>query len=380
MVGPLNSTKFELDDLEDARGFFDEHGFVVVKDVLAEDEVGAISAGWDAQIAEACREVDLSVDEFIARFPQNRDLWMKSDVFRRLLFESRQADVAASLLGVSSVRLFHDHAIAKPSQRSSTIPWHQDNAYWPVDRAGLSLWTPTNDVGEEGGCLTVLDGSHRDGPGVPQDFLASQEHGYERDPRLVHLPVKRGETVVLHGLTWHCSMPNVSEVDRLAYLSLWIPGTARYEPKHADWHPTARFIDVEPGERVEGESFPLFGELTAHDEGEAVSFPPPTDFAGPSMFKAGKDIAAQIAWLVGQPSAPLSSLLEKPGAHAIARAAVATGITRAADEDALVSVLEDLALQEEVRKNSVARDVYLETVSRWWSLAGFQIMETRAHG
>jgi ectoine hydroxylase-related dioxygenase (phytanoyl-CoA dioxygenase family) len=220
---PRSFAKFDLDHLDDACAFFSEHGFVVLRGVLSDVELDTITGGWDSLIAEACREVNLSVDEFVARFPQNRDLWMKSGAFRDLLFETKQADVAKSLLGVTGVRLFHDHAIAKPSQRSSTIPWHQDNAYWPVDRAGLSLWTSVNDVDENGGCLTVLDGSHLDGPAVPQDFLAAREHWQDQDPRLLDIPVQRGDTVVLHGLTWHCSRPNQSDVDRLAYLSLWIP-------------------------------------------------------------------------------------------------------------------------------------------------------------
>src|SRR5690606_29841875 len=121
-----------------------------------------------------------------------------------------QGEVARTLLGVSGVRLFHDHAICKPVRGSGSIPWHQDSAYWPLDRVGLSLWTPTDDVEIEGGCLEVLAGSHRDGPGAPQDFLADRSPIAEDDPRRVLLPVAAGATVALSGLTWHRSAPNRS--------------------------------------------------------------------------------------------------------------------------------------------------------------------------
>lgn len=376
----VNAARFDIDQLDEASEFFNEHGFVVLHDVLTENELQGISSGWDSLLSDACEQVGLTRSEFETRFPQNRDLWLKNDTFKELLFDSAQGKVAASLLGVSSVRLFHDHAIAKPSRQSSTIPWHQDNAYWPVDRAGLSLWTPVDDVAVDGGCLTVLDGSHLDGPDTPQDFLVHRDNWQDRDPRLMHIPVNRGETVVLHGLTWHSSHPNETDIDRLAYLTLWIPGTSRYLPDHADWHPTSRFIDVEPGDRVKGEFFPLFGELTPEDEGEAVDFPPPAKASGPSMFKASNQIAGQLSWLIDQPVASISSTVSEFGAATIAATAVATGITPAAEEAALAQLLNDLVLQEEVRKQSVARDVYLKNVQRWWQLAGFRIAEVRADG
>lgn len=373
-------TRFDRKHLGEAKSFFEEHGFVILKDVLDGAQLELISSGWDNLVAEASGRTELSVEQFVERFPQNRDLWMKSEAFETLLFESPQAEIASSLLGISGVRLFHDHAIAKPAGRSSTIPWHQDNAYWPVDRAGLSLWTADEAVSQNGGCLTVLDGSHRDGPAEPQDFLSPAKHEHDEDPRLLDLPVQKGDTVVLHGLTWHFSRPNVSNMDRLAYLSLWIPSTSRYEPEHAGWHPTSTFIDVEPGERIESEWLPLFGDVPAEDEGEGVEFPAPAERDGPTMFKAGDQIAEQIAWLIGRQPTSLSDLLNEPGPAAIADAAAGSGTIATPDRDALVKVLDRVALQEKVRQSSVARDVYLETVGRWWKLAGSKIREARADG
>lgn len=380
MSAAINSEKFSVDELDDACRFFEERGFVVLVGVLDDGAMEAIANGWKELVTRAATEVGLDENDFVQRFPQNRDLWLKSEAFANLLFDTRQGEVARSLLGVSGVRLFHDHAISKPLRRSSTIPWHQDNSYWPVDRAGLSLWTPVDDVGVDGGCLTVLDGSHRDEPLPPRDFLADDSEQFHDDPRVTHLPVERGETVVLHGLTWHYSEPNNGLTDRLAYLSLWIPATARYEPSHADWHPTSQFISVEPGERIRGEHFPLFGDVANDDEGEVVGFPEPRGDGGPSMFKAGAQIASQLAWMLGRPDGRLAETLQEVGATAIADAAVQAGVTPTSRRDELEQTLEELGLQAEVRKKHVARDVYLESVQRWWQLAGLRIEELRQDG
>lgn len=360
-----------------ASSFLDEHGYVVLRGVLQPTERASITTAWNAIVEEAAGHVGLSPAEFVDRFPQNRDLWRKHGEFERLLFGTAQGQVAREMLGVSGVRLFHDHAICKPASRSGAIPWHQDSAYWPFDRVGLSLWTPTDDVGVDGGCLEVLARSHRDGPQEPQDFLAGCFAIEEDDPRRVLLPVAAGSTVVLTGLTWHRSAPNRGPRDRLAYLTLWVPATSRFVPEHAGWHPTAAHIRVQPGEHLSGDWFPLFGELARDDEGESVRFPLPAPRQGPSMFTAGKDIAAQLGWLAGRDETTLVALFAVCSVDELAMCAHARGIVAKEELPEVRDLLDALALQERVRRESVARDVYLRTVERWWELVGTRIAEVR---
>jgi ectoine hydroxylase-related dioxygenase (phytanoyl-CoA dioxygenase family) len=360
-----------------ARTFLAVHGYVVVHGVLDLTEREAITAGWDAVTREAADRVGLDPSELVERFPQNRDLWRKHARFERLLFTGLQGEVARTFLGVSGVRLFHDHAISKPAGRSGEIPWHQDSAYWPLDRVGLSLWTPTTDVGANGGCLEVLAGSHRDGPCEPQDFLAGTTPVVSGDRRRVALPVDAGETVVLNGLTWHRSAANRSACNRLAYLTLWVPATARFVPEHAGWHPTAAHIAVAPGDRLDGDWFPLFGALSADDEGQHIRFPLPPSRGGPSMFTASRDIAAQLCWLVGRSESTLATIFAACSVDQLALSALARGVVIADQLGELRDLLEALVLQDRVRRESVARDVYLRTVERWWVLAGTRIEEAR---
>lgn len=358
-----------------ARSFLADHGYVVVHDVLDAAQRRAIIEGWDVVVGEAARQAALSSAEFVGRFPQNRDLWRKHVTFERLLFDTPQGDVARRLLGVSGIRLFHDHAICKPVQSSGVIPWHQDSAYWPLDRVGLSLWTPTDDVDVDGGCLEVVAGSHRDGPAEPQDFLAGRSAVAGDDSRRVLLPVAVGATVVLTGLTWHRSAPNRSRRDRLAYLTLWVPATARFVPEHAGWHPTAAHIAVAPGERLDGDWFPLFGEVPQGDEGEAVRFPLPAPSTGPSMFTASRDIAAQIGWLAGRSETALAAIFAACPIDELVVRALSRGVVAGDDAVELRDLLGALELQDRVRRASVARDVYLRTVERWWTLVGARIAE-----
>ena len=355
-----------------AVSFFREHGYVVVDDALDDRELGQAAAAWADVNEAAAQRAGLGTATFVERFPQNRDLWLKDPRFGELLTESDQPRVAMAFLETSGTRLFHDHAIYKPSGRSSAIPWHQDAAGWPVDQGGLSVWSPTSAVGVDGGCLKLLDGSHRDPLEEPQDFLADDHTACDGDERLVLLPVRRGQSVVLDALTWHGSDANHSSNDRLAYLTLWIPGTSRFRPESGAWHPTAAHIRVAAGERIEGDRFPLFGSVAEHDERPKVAYPRRAAASGPSMFTASRDISTQIGWLLGDRVArPLIDRIAQPAVRdAAAAALVEQGFVQEHERAVARTVLDELHLQERVRTESVARDPYLRGVSRWWELAG----------
>jgi len=377
MALKVNEARYDLDDPR-AIAFFEAHGFVVLRGVLSEPELQLVEEAFDEVVDEGARASSMPPGDFVTKYPQNRDLWQKNPGFRTLLFDTRQGEVARRFLGTSGARLFHDHAIAKPAHASGTIPWHQDSAYWPLDRVGVSLWSPTADVGVDGGCLELIDGSHLDGPGVPQDFLASDTSMLDRDPRITCVPVQRGECVVLTGLTWHRSCPNLATGRRLAYLTLWVPATARFRPEHAGWHPCVRHSEVAAGARLEGEWFPLFGEVADQDEGEPVAFPVPVRAGGPSMFTASKDIRGQIAWLLERTRGGREetwTLADAGVRELVADECVRSEFLRPDERVALVEVLEELHINEEVRRRSIARDLYLQAPLRWWTLVGTRVAE-----
>jgi hypothetical protein len=193
----------------------------------------------------------------------------------------------------------------------------------------------------------------------------------------VLLPVPAGATVVLTGLTWHRSASNRSQRDRLAYLTLWVPATARFVPEHAGWHPTAAHISVRAGERLDGAWFPLFGEVPEDDEGETVRFPLPALGSGPSMFTASRDIAAQVGWLAGRTDTTLAAIFAACSVDELALHALARGVVVTDEVAELRDLLYALELHDRVRRESVARDVYLRTVERWWSVVGARIAEAR---
>ncbi len=72
--------------------------------------------------------------------------------------------MAARLLGVPRVRLYHDQALFKEPGGART-PWHQDAMYWPLEGSRcLTMWMPLVDITPAHGGLAFATGSHREGP------------------------------------------------------------------------------------------------------------------------------------------------------------------------------------------------------------------------
>ena len=96
-------------------------------------------------------------------FLQTLGLRFDSEGVRRFCLAPRFGAVAARLLQVPAVRIFHEQALFKQPGGSDSH-WHQDQYYWPLatDRS-LGLWMPLVDCSREMGSIRFVRGSHRYG-------------------------------------------------------------------------------------------------------------------------------------------------------------------------------------------------------------------------
>jgi ectoine hydroxylase-related dioxygenase (phytanoyl-CoA dioxygenase family) len=102
-------------------------------------------------------------DTYGKAFIQVSNLWEHFEAIRKYTLARRFAKIAAELMGVEGVRIYHDQALYKEPGGGFT-PWHQDQIYWPVDTDNtITMWMPLIDIPEEVGTLTFASGSHHKG-------------------------------------------------------------------------------------------------------------------------------------------------------------------------------------------------------------------------
>jgi len=113
---------------------FAQRGHVCVRGLASPDEVAAyrprIRAAAEADSRET-RPLE-ERDTYGRAFLQVPNLWRRHDDVARFVLARRFARIAAGLLGVERVRLYHDQALFKEAGGGHT-PWHQDQFYWPLD-------------------------------------------------------------------------------------------------------------------------------------------------------------------------------------------------------------------------------------------------------
>ncbi|GAA4808138.1 phytanoyl-CoA dioxygenase family protein [Olivibacter ginsenosidimutans] len=184
---------------------FKEKGHVLTPRLLNKTEVAAYRAAVNAATyAHNTEKRSLAErDTYGKAFLQIMNLWQVDANVRQFILARRFAKIAANLLGVDHVRIYHDQALYKEPQGGHT-PWHQDQYYWPLDTLNtVTLWMPLVDISEEMGMLTFASGSHKEG--VIENIAIS-----DQSEQLLHqyiqkqgYPIHRAITMQAGDATWH---------------------------------------------------------------------------------------------------------------------------------------------------------------------------------
>lgn len=127
-------------------------------------------------------------DTYGKAFLQVFNLWQKNEAIRALVFSKRLASIAAQLMGVEGVRIYHDQALFKEPGGGIT-PWHADQYYWPLatDKT-ITAWIPLQDVPLSMGPLEFSVGSHMLHAGRELSISDSSEKYLNKQLRINDFP------------------------------------------------------------------------------------------------------------------------------------------------------------------------------------------------
>lgn len=181
-------------------------------------------------------------DTYGRAFIQITNIWEKDLAVREFVLDPCFGSIAARLLGVERVRLYHDQALIKEPNGGKT-PWHLDQYYWPLATdATVTVWMPLVDVDEDMGSMSFASGSHlhRELEDLKISDESEDRYGsYVTDkgfPIFKSGAMNAGDCTFHCGRTIHSAGPNLSptrarEVMTMIYFA---DGTLVAEPKHAN--------------------------------------------------------------------------------------------------------------------------------------------------
>ena len=199
---------------------FQLDGAVCIRGLLSPAEVDTLRAGIDANLAHPSPRAKIASEpDDPGLFIEDFCCWQENARYRELIFGSRAAEVAATLMRSRSVRLYHDHMLTKEAGTRQRTPWHQDQPYYNVDGwQNCSFWIPIDPV-SRAATLEFVAGSHlgpwllprtfRDGLAkwFPEGSLADLPD-VDANPaahRILGWALEPGDVVAFHMLALHAA-------------------------------------------------------------------------------------------------------------------------------------------------------------------------------
>ncbi|MBV8750015.1 MAG: phytanoyl-CoA dioxygenase family protein [Candidatus Eremiobacteraeota bacterium] len=250
---------------------FQRDGHVLLRGVLPPDAVERVRPPIvDAAFGRKTETRPLAErDTYGKAFLQMENLWRTHPDVRPFVLSPRFGAIAARLLGVDAVRIYHDQALFKEPGGGAT-PWHQDQVYWPLDNdKTVTMWMPLIDVPEEVGSMTFASGSHL----IPRakDVVISDESEAAFDTfvaehglRLTTYGAMRAGDATFHaGWTIHRAGANPTSTMREVMTVIYFAdGTRALEPDRPERANDLRnwLGGITPGELAASEFNPLVGK------------------------------------------------------------------------------------------------------------------------
>lgn len=260
LAKPYSVTKQQIEQ-------FKHDGFIKLKHVLSPEVIKAYGAEISNQVIKLNKE-DTPLEKrgtYGKAFLQISNIWPQSEVVKRFAFSRRMARIAAELMQVKGVRMYHDQALYKEPGGGIT-PWHADQFYWPVDTNNtITAWIPLQETPMDLGPLAFSATSQRAKIGRDLEISDDSEVKIskallESGLPLVETPFDLGEISYHLGWTFHRAAANTSDRPRKVMTIIYIedgcraipPAYKAHENDLANWMP-----GVKPGDVVDSPLNPV---------------------------------------------------------------------------------------------------------------------------
>jgi len=259
-------------DWDAARRSYEVDGVVCLRGLFDESWLELLRAGTEQALAAPGPHAD---DQIKPGQPGRNfgdlDLWQRLEPFRRFVFESPAARIAAELMGATRVNFFYDQLLVKEPGTRERTPWHQDQPYWAISGWQVcSIWLPLDPVARDT-CVEYVAGSHRWGRAFnPKHFADGspyQDTGFEELPdieaergryRILTWDLSPGDCLVFQAMIVHGAPGNASASRRRRALATrWAGDDARYAPRAGETAIPTSDPGLMSGARLDSPSFPL---------------------------------------------------------------------------------------------------------------------------
>ena len=214
---------------EEQIDFYRKNRFIKLKNVLDDEAL----AHFNQVISKKVDELNSGStplaerDTYGKAFLQLFNLWRTVPEIKKLVFSQRIGQIAADLMQVEGVRIYHDQALFKEAGGGIT-PWHADQFYWPLSSdKTVTAWIPLQATPLSLGPLEFSAGSHVLQQGRDMKISDESERFLKEKLRInsfphVIEPFEAGEISFYSGWVFHRAGANQSDQVRKVMTTIYM--------------------------------------------------------------------------------------------------------------------------------------------------------------
>jgi len=208
-------------------------------------------------------------NDVAGRFTALEQMWLHDDLMRAVALSPRIGGLAAALLDVPGVRLYHDNALSKEPGCGRT-PWHHDAEHFPLQTTdAVTAWMPMSAIPGPMGPLSFARGRDVlgevadlkfDKVGTSYDEAVTQRF-HTRKVAVESEPFAVGDVSFHSALCFHTAGPNRTTQPRRALATTYFAdGTRVVESPTLISGTWREFLPgIEPGGLANSELNPVVG-------------------------------------------------------------------------------------------------------------------------
>src|SRR5690606_2693251 len=212
-------TPYQLTD--EQKEFYRKNRYIKLKQVFDKETLDH----FEGLISEEVHRLNTEAvplderDTYGKAFLQIFNLWQENNEIKELVLSRRLGGIAAQLMGVEGVRIYHDQALFKEAGGGIT-PWHADQFYWPLDTDHtVTAWIPLQKTPLEMGPLEFAAGSHVIQEGRDLNISDESEQKIQQNMRINNFehviePFDLGEVSFHSGWIFHRAGANKTDETR----------------------------------------------------------------------------------------------------------------------------------------------------------------------
>ena len=253
---------------------YERDGVVSLRRAFSKEWIESLADGMEIAISDSLKRdtaFNISNPGEPGFFFYDTFMWQRISQFKRFVFESNVADLAANVMRSKGLIFYFDFMLVKEPGTSSKTPWHYDEAYWPIKGNQIcNLWIALDHI-PLATALRFLVGSHRwtesynpvhfdpdmryaDLPNLPAMPDWDVEPG---NPKIAFAPMNPGDCLVFNRRTFHSAPGNSLKTSRRRALAThWIGDDVTYNNKLHETDPPYRGEGLVHGGSMECASFP----------------------------------------------------------------------------------------------------------------------------